>query len=280
VTNSSWLDDKYRSLVPSEAEMARVSDAIGRVEKALENRGGPWRIAERYPCGSFAKGTMLAGRSEADLVIVLREAVDAASLDRLAGVLHEDLGALLARRPVAKTKAVGVTFKNGVQVDVLPVWSKGLSEPVADVPEKLKVGLNGRFHVRWFTTEAHGTPVHPTVRLVKHFRDCHPELRPLSSFAIEVLAVWELEDFWGNLADHFEGLLGTIARGDLEAPLLDPADHSNDLLARVTTQQRTGIARVATRAVADIASRTWSQVFPTGPRPPRPGTNIGGQTLA
>lgn len=277
MTPDAWMDGKLREVIPRASEDQAVRLALDAVETALEDAGGPFRIAERHPCGSFAKATMLAGRKEADLVVVLREPPTESTL--------EDFRDLLARAASAGGakvcyKAIAVEFADGVMVDVLPVAKPGITASAQSIPPKLLHALSGPKHVEWFTSVAHGTPVHPTVRLLKHFRATHPSWRRLSSFALEVLAVELLRGLDGGLSALFKHVLSRVADGYLEKrSLLDPADSANDLLSAVDDAERASIARAAREALRHVDSETWSSVF-TGASAALPSSNIGGRTLA
>jgi hypothetical protein len=281
-----WLQRKHQQIVPSDAERESVRRALDHVEKTITEKGGqPFRIAQRYPCGSFEKRTMLAGRKEADLVLVLAEAPTSSSLD--------DLAALFTKTPPVRSadtryKAVALSFEDGAKVDVLPVAKDGVTAPGSDVPPKLRHALSGIEHVKWLKEAAHGTPLHPMICLLKAFRNEHPTWRPLRSFAIELLVVEMLHGFKGNgLLKHFHEAISQIANGWLsERKLLDPFDLNNDLLANVSEEARVAIASDARSALRHIENDTWSAVFPgagavtAGEAPPAPATNLGGRTLA
>ena len=103
--------------------------------------------------------------------------------------------------------------------------------------------------------------------------------RPLPSFAWEVLTTRWLANYGGDLADHFAQVLRRIADGELDGLVLpDPADARNDVIARVSSSERTGIRREAQRALQAIENRTWSALF-SGASPPLPATNLGGRTF-
>lgn len=286
MTADHWLQRKHDQILPSETEYECVRRALDHVEATLAEHGGdPFRIAERYPCGSFAKRTMLAGRKEADLVVILAAAPASSTLDALAALFHD---APPVRRAEVRHKAVALSFNDGVKVDVLPVAKDGVTAPGAEVPAKLRHALSGIGHVEWFKEAAHETPLHPTVRLLKAFRNEHPKWRSLRSFAIELLIVKMLRGFQGSgLANYFREALSQIAGGWLtDQKLLDPKDQNNDLLAGLSDTARADIAADARSALRHIENDTWSAVFPgsatitLGETPPAPATNLGGRTLA
>jgi hypothetical protein len=273
----AWLDEKLREALPSESERRMVRDALDRIEACLEAEGGALRIAERYPCGSFAKSTMLAGRREADLVVILREAPTDKTLEDLEAVLVRSLS---PEWSAIRHKAVSLGFSDGVKVDLLPVAKEGVTEASPEVPEKLRNALSGPLHVDWFKREAHNTPIHPTVCLLKLFRSTHAAWKALGSFSIEVLAVDLLRDRKGGLVSHFKEVLSKIAGGYLEDKVLsDPANAANDILRNVGEDARARVADEARAVLPAIESGTWSAVF-QGVDKVLPSSNLGGSTLA
>lgn len=280
-----WLDDKLRSLIPSEQERANIQTALFDVGRCLEQAGGEFRVAERYPCGSFEKMTMQAGRREADYVVVLRDPPGDFTLDNLKSLFEQNLH--LAGSPIILYKAVTLHFPNGVKVDVLPVNRHGVTQSGPTVNEKFRVGLNGLSHVAWFRQYAHGRPIHPAVRLLKNFRDMNPGWRSLSSFAIEVLSVNVLHSrssSLGGLRQHFIEVLSQVADGYLSGPpgrrLLDPADGSNDLLYSRSDSELRRIQETAQAALRQAKTDAWSAIFLGTSAAPAPATNLGGRTLA
>ncbi len=273
----SWLHAKLTEVIPTEAELRTVREALDKVATCLEREGGALRIAERHPCGSYEKKTMLTGRREADLVVVLREAPTDRTLADLKAVLERETA------PISCTihhKAVALVYANDAKVDVLPVAKEGVTEPSTAVPAKLRHALSGPKHVQWFREKAHETAVHPTVRLLKLFRDRHSGWKALGSFAIELLAVDLLNGFQEDLEGHFTKALREIADGALTTKVLrDPARSSNDLLGDLTPGQRTAIAETARWAVKAIDKGSWSSVFQS-PSDALPVSNLGGRTLA
>jgi hypothetical protein len=278
MTGSSWLEAKHQSILPPDSELTSVRRALDEVEHRMTEAAGSFRIATRHPCGSFAKKTMLAGRKEADLVVVLSEAPTDRALDDLRDLLQGCAG---AQRAVVKHRAVEVDFLDGVHVDVLPTAKHGVTAPGSSIPKKLRHALNGPVHVEWFRQFAHGTPILQTVRLLKAVRTNDAAWQPLSSFAVEVLAVDLLTGYRGDLRAYFVEALHRVANGELRnRSLADPANPNNNLLADLSQSDRSAIAGAAAIAQRSIALDNWSSVFGGDSAPPPPASNIGGRTLA
>jgi hypothetical protein len=280
MSTDAWLDAKVREeLVPSEAELEAVREALDRVERRIDS-SAVFRISSRHPCGSFAKGTMLRGRKEADLVLVLADAPTDQTLRELEALLSKDLPGLESVQTI--WKAVGVRFKNGVTVDVLPVAERGVTPEGASIPRKLRHALSGPQHVQWFAERAQGRPLHSTVRLLKHFRQQTEAWEPLSSFTLEVLAVEILKNFPGKgLAGHFEEVLAHVANGFLRNRVLpQPVAPGHDLIAHLDDSRKDGIESAARQALNHLRAGNLSVVFSGRKTVPPPATNLGGRTLA
>jgi tRNA nucleotidyltransferase (CCA-adding enzyme) len=276
MTPAQFLDGVHRDIVPTEAELGSLRRRVDEVVRLLP------AVAEVYPAGSWTKGTMLRGRKEADIVVVLSEPPSERTLDDLATRLKGLAG--LRREPDTSFKAVQLEFDDGVSIDLLPVAKDGRTPDGPSVPRKLRHALAGVEHVAWLKKHAHGSVVHPVIRLMKHFRDKHKSaFHGLSSFAIEVLCV-EV-GATGDLAAAFEGVLRQLANGFLmpngvPRRLPDPARPHLDLLGDLTNAQRADIQACARRALDAMNASTWSQVFPHDERPlPPPAANLGGRTL-
>lgn len=270
-----YLAALHADITPTDVEKRDVQDAVDRVVAATR----PFLpLAEVRPAGSWAKGTMLRGRKEADIVAILSQPPTDATLDALAGHLGGLPG--LRKRPSTSHKAVNLHFMNGVSIDLLPTARSGRTAPGPSVPGKLRHAWKGVQHVEWLRANAHGTVTHQVIRLAKHYRDTNVrDLGGLSSFAIEVMCVEMALN--GNLADAFLQFLRQLSGGWLTGRrLFDPADSGNDILAELGGSSRSAITARAVASLRAAEADSWSVVFPgdSGTLPP-PASNLGGRTL-
>jgi len=273
------LESIYQEIVPTEREIALVQNRIDQVIGIAECWGD---VAEVRPAGSWAKGTMLRGRKEADVVMVLARAPDSHTLNDISNYLTRIPG--LHGRPTVSYKAVNLEFYDGVSIDLLPVAKHGRTDDGPSVPRKLRHALAGIEHVGWLKRQAHGTVLHPLIRLMKHFRDCHErDFHGMSSFAIEVMCVEHGAQ--GNIYAAFRGLLeslhgGWLLPGGVRRRLSDPATPGQDLIDKLSVAALGDVSCRAGRAVQAIDAQTWSQVFPRDRSSlPPPAGNLGGRTL-
>lgn len=273
------LDRIYRDLVPTKEEINAVQ---GFVNIAADEARRLVPVAEVHPAGSWAKGTMLRGRREADLVLVLAAPPHPDTLTDLRDHLEGLPGQ--ASPPSVSHKAIQLRFEQGVSIDLLPVAMDGRTPEGPSVPRKLRHALSGIKHVHWLQAKAHGSTTHMVIRLMKHFRDRNKrDFHGLSSFAIEVLCVELARP--GDLYQSFEAVLKALRDGWLKPEgrvrrLLDPVNPNNDLLEGFSASDAADVSIRAGKALEAIAADSWSRVFPSdkGTLPP-PASNLGGRTL-
>lgn len=258
MSTREWLDARRREVTPSAADEARVQGALDAVQSTLVLDGS---IAEIHPAGSAAKRTMLRGRNEGDLVLVMREAPTQATLDQFAQRLEEVPGVI---RVEAKHKAVQTQFGNGVSVDVLPAVKDGVTLPGDSIPRKHRHAMDGPRHVAWFQREGHAVGAHDTVRLLKSWRDEH-HLSALSSFGLEVLTVEALQDNrLGPLDARFEAVLERLASGAI--PVMDPVRDSN-WVNQLEPREKERVMKAAQESLTALRHGNPSRVF-AGPTYP------------
>lgn len=267
--NKEWLDARRQEITPTESDESRLQSALDTVRLTLSQEVP---IAEIYPCGSAAKGTMLRGRNEGDLVLIQREAPTPQTLDRYARALRAS--------PQVKSaeilyKAVKTELKNGICVDVLPAASNGLTEPGDSIPRKHRHALDGPAHVKWFRQAGHQTAAHGPVRLTKSWRD--EQGLPLSSFGIEALTVEVLRGLQsGGLDQQFQAVLERLASGEIA--VVDPVRPSN-WINQLSPHEAERVMRAAKDSLAHLREGQVRRVF-AGPSYPANIRDLSGPTLA
>ena len=88
---SGWLNQVYQTIVPPEEELQLVTAAVLQIEACLETFGENLKIKERHRIGSMAKKTILRGRKEADIQLVLCTPPTFNTLKAVAAVIFQDL---------------------------------------------------------------------------------------------------------------------------------------------------------------------------------------------
>jgi hypothetical protein len=281
MTELEFFEKTLDQIRPSPTERKQVQ---ARIDQTVEHIHAWNPVAELHPCGSWAKRTMLAGRKEADLVMIMATAPD----DRTLGELAAHLASLpgRARRPEVKNKAVALEFNDGVKLDLLPVAKDGRTPEGPSIPRKLRHALSGIEHVQWFKRETAGTPLAQVVMLLKYIKQLHaPAFDALPSFALEVIAVGLCREPIDDINDQVFHTLEDIAVGFLNpgqelAFLHDPAVPSRNLLADLNREDLEAIQHKAGQLARHIYDGEWYALFPRDGYLPSSDSNIGGRTLA
>lgn len=249
--NRDWLDAHRQELTPTRSDTDRLQQALETVRSTLSQEIS---IAEIHPCGSAAKGTMLRGRNEGDLVVIQREAPTSQTLERYSQTLSA-LPHVESAKPLYK--AVQTKFKSGVSVDVLPAALHGVTEPGDSIPRKHRHALDGPKHVQWFQQAGHAVGAHDSVRLSKGWRDHHG--LPLSSFGLEVLTVEVLRSLGSaHLDTRFQAVLERLARGDIA--VVDPIRSSN-WINQLSPDDRQRVMRAAQESLTHLQNGQARHVF-------------------
>ena len=281
MTEFEFFEETLDQIRPTPTERSQVQ---ARIDQAIDHIRAWNPVAELHPCGSWAKRTMLAGRKEADLVMVMAAAPDDRTLDDLATHLSSLPGR--ARRPEVKNKAVALEFIDGVKLDLLPVAKDGRTPDGPSIPRKLRHALSGIEHVQWFKRETAGTPLAQVVMLLKYIKQLHaPAFDVLPSFALEVIAVEichdPIDDINEQVFHTLEGIaVGFLNPGQELGFLRDPAVPSRNLLADLAPAELDAIQHKAGQLARNIYDGEWYALFPRDGYLPSADSNIGGRTLA
>ncbi len=281
MTELEFFEKTLDQIRPSPTERSQVQ---ARIDQTIDHVRAWNPVAEVHPCGSWAKRTMLAGRKEADLVMVMAAAPDDRTLAGLAAHLSSLPGR--SRRPEVKDKAVALEFNDGVKLDLLPVARVGRTPDGPSIPRKLRHALAGIQHVQWFKQETAGTPLAQVVMLFKHLKQLHaPAFDALPSFVLEVIAVRICQDPTAHINEQvFDTLeaigVGVLNPGERLYRLPDPANPSRNLLADLGPRDRARIKDKAGQLARHIYDGEWYALFPRDGYLPSADSNIGGRTLA
>lgn len=262
------------------------------------------KVTKVMKAGSFAKHTILRRSAfdpvDVDVVFYLADrSVDRSTLE----TLNEDIHSLLLKIYPNKAlgdfeiqrKATTVSFVGtGLNVDVVPV----IEDPRRVGYGWQYSGADGSFtatcppaHLRFIRDRKakHGD-YRTLVRLSKRWRN-HVELKPLKSFAIE-LVLGHLVDrgkLAGTVERRFEEFLLYVAQSGLRQPItfpengsaahrfndpvviVDPASAANNVTARISEPERREIVEAARTswemahfASAEDDDEVWKELF--GPR--------------
>lgn len=262
------------------------------------------KITKIVKAGSFAKYTILRKTSEdpvdVDVVFYIRgRNVDKETLESLSELIYDVLITLYPSKAVEdfeiQRKAATVMFVgSGLSVDIVPV----IEDPTRlgygwqfDIRDNSKVQTCAPCQINFLRDrkDADGN-FRTLVRLAKKWRN-HVELKPLKSFAIELIMAHVLAKNGkdGSIEKRFRDFLLYIAQSELNevitfrengkvsptftdpVVILDPVCNTNNVTSRISDDERKEIVAAATEAweIANLASieddiDIWKELF--GPR--------------
>lgn len=266
----------------------QVDRLIGALRKSLVDKKEV-RITRVLKAGSFAKHTILRRTNEDDVdvdVVFYIDEPDATheTLEEIGDWIFELLVAQYPNKSVEdfaiQRKAATVTFvASGLSVDVVPVvvdpdrpgygWQFDIRDGT-----KVETCPTGQIQFVFDRKEVDGD-FRTLVRLAKRWRT-HAELKPLKSFAIELIMarVLDLQGSTGSIDQRFRNFLLYIAQtglkdvisfpenaqplGTFDAPvvIVDPVSSTNNVAGRITEAERVEIVSAARGAweAANLAS--------------------------
>lgn len=281
----------------------QVDRLIEKLSKNIRN-STEIKITRLVKAGSFAKYTILRKTSvdpvDVDVVFYISgKNVNEETLETLSEMIHSLLVKIYPNKAVEdfeiQRKAATVTFiKSGLSVDVVPViedsqklgygWqfdTHSGSKIITCAPCQIKFLRDRKEQDGDFRT---------LVRLAKKWRN-HKELKPLKSFAIELIMAHLLSKNGtdGSIEERFRRFLLYIAQSELKEEIqfsensppfgnfsdpvviLDPFYSLNNVTSRISEEERQEIVQMAkaTWETASYASvkndhEVWKEVF--GPR--------------
>lgn len=290
-------DDKRKEY---HAQVDRLIDELG---KRIRGRT-EIKITKVVKAGSFAKFTILrrttADPVDVDVVFyVSGEGLNQVTLAALRDVIYDLLITVYPSKSVEdfeiQRRAATVRFAgSGLSVDIVPVI-EDVSRPgygwQFDLTDGSKNDTCATCQIEFVRSRrAKDKDFRTLVRLAKRWRN-HAELKPLKSFAIELLMAYLL-DTRGRAASieaGFTRFLLYVAQSKLQEPLsfpenhgvipvfsspvvlIDPVCNTNNVTSRITEAERQEIVQAAERAweTAHFASAEndndlWKELF--GPR--------------
>lgn len=282
---------------------AQVDRLISELSRSIRDKT-EIKITKVAKAGSFAKHTILRKTStdpvDVDIVFYISgRSVDHETFASLSETINDLLIKIYPSKSVEdfqiQRKAATVTFvRSGLSVDIVPViedpqkpgygWQfdiHNLSKIETSVPYQIKFVRDRKNQDGDFRT---------LVRLAKKWRN-HKELKPLKSFAIELIMahILEKQGTGGSIEERFRNFLLYIAQSGLKEKIqfpensppfgnfsdpviiLDPVCSLNNVTSRISEEERQEIIRIANDAweAANFASiennnEVWKEIF--GPR--------------
>jgi len=281
----------------------QVDRLVAELSKRLKDQNDI-KITKVVKAGSFAKYTILRKTSEdpvdVDVVFYISgRSIDIETLESLGQLIYDALVKLYPNKAVEdfkiQRKAATVTFAGtGLSVDIVPVIEDPKREDYGwqfDIHDKVKIQTCAPCQIKFVRDRKDkDSDFRTLVRLAKKWRN-HIELKPLKSFAIELIAAHVLAKYGkdGSIEKRFRDLLMYIAQSGLKETItfpengtvrtsftdpvviLDPVCNTNNVTSRISDDERMEIVAAATKAweTANFAStegdtEIWKEIF--GPR--------------
>lgn len=282
---------------------AQVDRLIAELSRSIRNKT-EIKITKVVKAGSFAKFTILRKTStdpvDVDVVFyIFGRNVDRETLQGLNDTIYDLLVKIYPNKDVEdfaiQRKAATVSFVGtGLTVDIVPVIEDENRPGYGwqfDLQDGWKIQTCAPCQIQFVRDrKAADKDFRTLVRLAKKWRN-HAELKPLKSFAIELIMahILDKEGAGGTIEQRFRRFLLYIAQSGLKevisfrentAPhgsfsdpvvVLDPAYSLNNVTSRITETERKAIVAEALQAweTAHFASaendtEVWKELF--GPR--------------
>ncbi|MXP41864.1 nucleotidyltransferase [Altererythrobacter soli] len=262
------------------------------------------KITKVVKAGSFAKFTILRRTKtdpvDVDVVFYIEgKDVDAETFESLSEQIHDLLIKQYPNKSVEhfeiQRKAATVRFVgSGLSVDIVPVVANNIRDGYGwqfDIHDGSRVETCAPCQIKFVRDRKDVDKDHRTlIRLAKKWRN-HVEIKPLKSFAIELILAYLLDRDGpgGSIERKFCNFLLYIAQSGLKETIsfpensifqpqfsdpvviIDPVCSTNNVASRISEEERQQIVAAATEAweVAHFASvehdpEHWKEIF--GPR--------------
>lgn len=282
---------------------AQVDRLVAELNKRLKDRT-EIKVTRVVKAGSFAKFTILRKTStdpvDVDVVFYIdAKSVSASSLQELNDTIFDLLVTIYPNKDVEdfelQRKAATVSFvASGLSVDIVPVIENSDRNGYGwqyDLVDGTQVETCAPCQIQFVRDrKAKDKDFRTLVRMGKKWRN-FAELKPLKSFAIELIMAYVLdnEGASGTIEARFRRFLLYIAQSGLQEPIsfpenadsvstftdpvviVDPVCGSNNVAARITEEERLMIVEAAASAweTANFASAendnaVWKEIFGRG----------------
>jgi hypothetical protein len=282
---------------------AQVDRLVAELNKRLKDRT-EIKVTRVVKAGSFAKFTILRKTStdpvDVDVVFYIdAKSVSASTLQELNDTIFDLLVTIYPNKDVEdfelQRKAATVSFvASGLSVDIVPVIENSDRNGYGwqyDLVDGTQVETCAPCQIQFVRDrKAKDKDFRTLVRMGKKWRN-FAELKPLKSFAIELIMAYVLdkEGASGTIEARFRRFLLYIAQSELQEPIsfpenansvssftdpvviVDPVCGSNNVAARITEEERVMIVEAAASAweTANFASAendnaVWKEIFGRG----------------
>ncbi|XP_049883427.1 interleukin enhancer-binding factor 2 homolog [Pectinophora gossypiella] len=194
---------RHAELCPTPAEQSAVLSLITKLQTVLDNlvvAPGDFvacQLEEVRQVGSYKKGTMMAGKNVADIVVIMKTLPTKEAVEGLSNKVNEELNKLI--RAEGGGQVVCACHERGFTVTAASAAVRVLVttlhqnlrklEPEVHLDYKLiSSHLAAIRHSRWFEENAHHSSIKVLIRLLRDMCARHAGLEPLTPWMIDLLA--------------------------------------------------------------------------------------------
>lgn len=197
---------RHSELCPSASEQAAVLSLVTKIQTVLDNlvvAPGDFaacQLEEVRQVGSFKKGTMMAGRNVADIVVIMKTLPTKEAVEGLSNKVQEELRTLSrSESSPAGAAATCACHERGFTVTGAGAAVRCLLTTIHQNLRKLEPDVHLDFklmqshlaairHSRWFEENAHHSSIKVLIRLLRDMCWRHAGLEALSPWMIDLLA--------------------------------------------------------------------------------------------
>ncbi|XP_026488636.1 interleukin enhancer-binding factor 2 homolog [Vanessa tameamea] len=193
---------RHTELCPTPTEQAAVLSLITKLQTVLDNlvvAPGDFaacQLEEVRQVGSYKKGTMMAGKNVADIVVIMKTLPTKEAVEGLSNKVNEELNKLMRAEGLSPVTCAsherGFTVTAAAAVRVLvTTLHQNLRKLEPEVHLDYKVissHLAAIRHSRWFEENAHHSSIKVLIRLLRDMCARHAGLEPLTPWMIDLLA--------------------------------------------------------------------------------------------
>uniref|UniRef100_A0A2A4K8R2 DZF domain-containing protein n=1 Tax=Heliothis virescens TaxID=7102 RepID=A0A2A4K8R2_HELVI len=195
---------RHAELCPTPAEQSAVLSLITKLQTVLDNlvvAPGDFaacQLEEVRQVGSYKKGTMMAGKNVADIVVIMKTLPTKEAVEGLSNKVNEELNKLM-RAETPSTSVTTACHERGFTVTgstaavrvLITTLHQNLRKLEPEVHLDYKV-INSHLaairHSRWFEENAHHSSIKVLIRLLRDMCARHSGLEPLTPWMIDLLA--------------------------------------------------------------------------------------------
>ncbi|XP_068625946.1 interleukin enhancer-binding factor 2 homolog [Battus philenor] len=194
---------RHAELCPTPSEQAAVLSLVTKLQTVLDNlvvAPGDFaacQLEEVRQVGSYKKGTMMAGKNVADIVVIMKTLPTKEAVEGLSNKVNEEVNKLT--RAEGTGTVTCASNERGFTVNATSAAVRVLVTTLHQNLRKLEPEVHLDYkvisshlaairHSRWFEENAHHSSIKVLIRLLRDMCARHAGLEPLTPWMIDLLA--------------------------------------------------------------------------------------------